>query len=68
MKTISNYQIAKQALKNASIEYKRFIKNDKPLIRMNINDDVDYLIKDLNLSDYQSDLLSKYACKLHPKD
>ena len=28
MKTISNYQIAKQTLKNASIEYKRFIKND----------------------------------------
>ena len=25
MKTVSNYQIAKQALKNASIEYKRFI-------------------------------------------
>ena len=68
MKTISNYQIAKQTLKNASIEYKRFIKNDKPLIRMNINDDIDYLIKDLNLSDYQSNLLSKYACKLHPKD
>ena len=68
MKTASNYQIAKQALKNASIEYKRFIKNDKPLIRMNINNDTDYLIKDLNLSDYQSDLLSKYACKLHPKD
>ena len=68
MKTVSKYQIAKQALKNASIEYKRFIKNDKPLIRMNINDDTDYLIKDLNLSDYQSSLLSKYACKLHPKN
>ena len=68
MKTVSNYQIAKQELKNASIEYKRLIKNDKPLIRMNINDDVDYLIKYLNLSDYQSSLLSNYACKLHPKD
>ena len=68
MKTVSKYQIAKQALKNASIEYKRFIKNDKPLIRMNINDATDCFIKDLNLSDYQSDLLSKYACKLHPKD
>ena len=68
MKTVSNYQIAKQTLKNASIEYKRFIKNDKPLIRMIINYATDYLIKDLNLSDYQSDLLSKYACKLHPKD
>ena len=66
MKTISNYQIAKQTLKNASIEYKRFIKNDKPLIRMNINDDIDYLIKDLNLSDYQINLLSTvircFAC------
>ena len=68
MKTVSNYQIAKQALKNASIEYKRFIKNDKPLIRMIINNATYYLIKDLNLSDYQINLLSKYACKLHPKD
>lgn len=43
MKTVSDYQIAKQALKNASIEYKRFIKNDKPLIRM--NDDIGISLK-----------------------
>ena len=54
MKTVSNYQIAKQALKNASIEYKRFIKNDKPLIRMTINDDSKDVIQ--MLKDIQEDL------------
>jgi hypothetical protein len=68
MKTISKYQQAKQTLKTYTITVKSKHKNDKPMIRMLINDSVDYLSKDLNLSDYQRNLLSDYACKLHPKN
>lgn len=68
MKPISNYQKAKQTLKNEAIEYKKVIKNDIPLIRMNINDDVDFISKHLNLSEHQRNLLSNYACTLHPKN
>lgn len=32
------------------------------------NDTVDSLSKDYNLSERQRDMLSNYACKLHPKD
>jgi len=66
MKTISKYQEAKRMLKMLSIEVKQNYPNDKPYIRMIINDEVDFLSKDLNLSDYQRNLLSNYACKLHP--
>ena len=68
MKTVSNYQIAKNELKNVANEAKRLHSTDKPLIRMYINDFADHLIKELNFSDYQTNLLSSYACKLHPKD
>jgi hypothetical protein len=68
MKSISNYQQAKETLKNEAETYKKLIKFDNPRIRMNINDDVDYLSKDLNLSEHQRSLLSNYACKLHPKN
>ena len=68
MKTISNYQIAKQTLKTISFEAKAQFRNDKPMIRQIINDTTDSISRDLNLSDYQRDLLSNYACKLHPKD
>ena len=65
MKTVSNYQIAKNELKIVSDEAKKVWKDDKPLIRMIINDEVNDL--SYNLSDYQTNLLSSYACKLHPK-
>jgi hypothetical protein len=68
MKTISNYQQAKESLKNVADEVKATFKDDRALIRMVINDEVDYYCKDLNLSDYQRNLLSNYACKLHPKN
>ena len=68
MKTISKYQQVKIALKIGAKQYKERNPNDKPMIRQLINDDVDYYCKDLNLSDYQRNLLSNYACKLHPKD
>ncbi len=65
---MTNYQKAKQALKIVSDEVKTIFKDDRALIRTVINDEVDSLNKDLNLSDYQRTLLSNYACKLHPKD
>ncbi len=66
MKTISNYQQAKQTLKNVADEAKKVWKDDKPLIRMIINNEVNDL--SYNLSEYQTTLLSNYACKLHPKN
>jgi hypothetical protein len=68
MKTISNYQQAKTMLKNSAKWIKEQVPTDKPKIRMIINNEVDYLSKDLNLSEYQRNLLSNYACKLHPKN
>lgn len=65
MKTISKYQQAKNTLKNVADEVKATFKNDKPLIRMVINDEVNDL--SYSLTDYQRNLLSNYACKLHPK-
>lgn len=64
MKTI--YKTAKESLKETAKEVKQNFKTDKPLIRMTINDTVDSLSKDLNLSEHQRNLLSNYACKLHP--
>ena len=66
MKTITNYQIAKNTLKVVSLDAKSQYRNDKPMIRMIINDTTDEIY--LKLSDYQRNLLSNYACKLHPKD
>jgi len=62
----SLYQTAKESLKETAKEVKQNFKTDKPLIRMTINDTVDSLSKDLNLSEHQRNLLSNYACKLHP--
>lgn len=67
MKHLSNYQIAKSTLKSVSLDAKAQHRTDKPLIRMIINDTVDSISRDLKLSDYQRDLLSNYACTLHPK-
>ena len=61
----STYQKAKERLKETAKEIKKQYPNDKPLINMTINDTVDYLSKDLNLTEYQRNLLSDYACKLH---
>lgn len=68
MKTISNYQIAKSTLKSVSLDAKAQYSTDKPMIRQTINDYLDYLCKDFNLSEYQRNLLSNYACTLHPKN
>lgn len=59
------YQSAKERLKETAKDIKKQFPTDKPLINMTINDTVDYLSKDLNLTEYQRNLLSNYACKLH---
>ena len=66
MKT--TYQQAKNSLKNTANMAKSQFSNDKPMIRQIINDSVDFLCKELRLSEYQRNLLSNYACNLHPKN
>ncbi len=68
MKTKTEYQNAKDFLKLTAKTAKSEYKNDKPAQRMIINDTVDQLCKNYNFSDYKRDLLSLYACKLHPKN
>ena len=67
-KSNSNYKSAKWLLKEYSKTYKKNWPTDKPKIRQYINDDVDYIAKEEKLSEYERNLLSNYACKLHPKD
>ena len=64
----SVYQVAKSELKRSAIEAKQYFKSDKPAIRQSINDSVDYICRSIQLSEYQKNLLSNYACTLHPKD
>jgi hypothetical protein len=68
MKTISNYQKARRNLKDVSDMAKSQFSTDKPMIRQIINDSVHYQAKEYNLSEYETNLLSNYACKLHPKN
>lgn len=63
---MTNYQIAKAALKTLAKELKN--NTDKPYVRLMLNSEADLLCKDLNLTDYQAGLLALYVCKLHPKD
>ena len=66
MKT--NYQQAKDQLKQASKVFKKDFGTDKPAIRMCINDTCDYICRyySYRLTDYQKNLLHNYVCKLHP--
>ena len=66
MKTNTDYQQAKAFLKMTAKTAKSEYKNDKPAQRMIINDTVDFLCKNYQFSDYKRDLLSLYACTLHP--
>ena len=68
MKNITNYQRAKSSLKETANMAKSQFSNDKPMIRMIINDSVHYLSSELNLTEYNRDLLANYACDLHPKN
>ena len=67
MKIKTEYQNAKDFLKLTAKTAKSEYKNDKPAQRMIINDTVDFLCKNYQFSDYKCDLLSLFACKLHPK-
>ena len=64
----TNYQKAKKYLCEVAKDIKEKYKTDKPAQRMIINDTVDFLCKNYDFSDYKRDLLSLYACKLHPKN
>ena len=68
MKKQTEYQRAKQTLKFSADYVKEHYPTDKPAIRMQINDTVDWLCKELRLSEYHRRLLANYACTLHPKD
>lgn len=65
---MTNYQLAKNNLKAISVEAKENYPNDKPLVRMIINDSVHHLSIEYRLHEHQIFKLSDYACKLHPKD
>jgi hypothetical protein len=67
MKT-TKYQEAKNMLRSHAEYVKVQFRSDKPAIRQSINDYTDSICKDFNLTNYQRDLLSNYACKLHPKN
>jgi len=66
MKTISKYQQVKILLKIGAKQFKERYTTDKPMIRQLINDEVDYYSKSFDFSEYQRNLLSNYACSLHP--
>ena len=64
----TKYQLAKQALKAVAIQSKKDFPTDKPAIRQEINDMTHWIISDMDLTEYQANLLHNYACKLHPKN
>ena len=66
MKPQTDYQKAKQILKQTATNAKKAYKNDAPLIRQIINDTAYYMQMAFNLSDKKSNLLNLYACVLHP--
>ena len=63
---MTNYQQAKQQLKELAQKAKEQFKTDKPAIRQYINDNAYYISQNFDLTEYQTDLLHNYACKLHP--
>ena len=65
MKT--EYQHAKEFLKERADVIKKEYPNDKPMQREVINNHCDWLCKNYQFSERSRDLLSNYAVKLHPK-
>jgi hypothetical protein len=68
MKKQSNYFLSKASLRLIANDAKEKHPTDKPMIRQIINDAAYSLCKGYDLSEYQRNLLSNYACKLHPKE
>ena len=67
MKTLSNYQQAKTMLR-AHAEYVKVFLGDKPAVRESINNYTDCICSDFDLTEHKRNLLSNYACTLHPKN
>jgi uncharacterized protein YpuA (DUF1002 family) len=67
-KSLSKYQQAKKHLKNIKESIMDEYIEDKPLVRTVINDTAYHLSREYDLTEHQRNLLSNYACKLHPKD
>lgn len=65
---MTTYQKLKAILKETAEEVRVRYKNDKPAQRMAINDTCDELIRSSSLSENKCELLTRYACKLHPND
>jgi hypothetical protein len=59
------YMELKKLLKAAAVEAKKIFKNDIPAINMTINDTIDFLAKEHNLSERQRHMLALYGCTLH---
>jgi hypothetical protein len=68
MKKITEYQQLKTLLKDLSIFAKEHFVSDKPAQRQYINDCLDTICKNYQVSEYKRNLLSNYTCKLHPKN
>ena len=64
---MTNYQKCKLYLKEAAADLKEKYKDDYPLIRMCLNNELDQLSRNTNLSEHKKELLTRYVCKLHPK-
>lgn len=63
---MTNYKTTKTLLRSHAEFVKVQFRNDKPAIRQSINDYADMIGRDYDLSDCKKNLLSNYACKLHP--
>lgn len=65
---MTQYMSIKRNLKDIADMAKSQFPNDKPAIRQIINDSVYFQCKEYQLNERERDMLSNYACKLHPKD
>ena len=63
---VTQYQQAKEELKNISEWAKSHFIGDKPAVRQVINDNTHSLAFEYALSDKKQDMLHNYACTLHP--
>tara|TARA_R110000822_G_scaffold107427_6_gene236112 strand:+ start:603 stop:800 length:198 start_codon:yes stop_codon:yes gene_type:complete len=65
---MTNYQKAKNNLKETSLMAKNQFPTDKPMIRQIINDSTHNICSLYDLSEQRQSLLHDYACTLHPKN
>jgi len=65
---MTTLQTAKNILKSTANDAKSIYRNDKPAVRMIINDTADSISRDMQLTEKQRNSLANYACTLHPKN